>query len=85
MDVNSAIEEVGDIGDVADVESEDEEGRIVKRATVGEIDGVLSAEDYLGCICCNVKVKTNYKVVGESVLKMRRCVKKIMAKVVIIG
>ena len=42
---NCVIEKVNDIGDVAEVESYDGEGGIVKRVVVGEIDGVLSAED----------------------------------------
>lgn len=61
-------------------------GGIAKHAVVGEIDGVLSAEEYLGCIdiCCNAKVKTIDEVVGEctkygSVLKMSKCVKMMVA------
>ena len=77
--VNCVIEKVDDIGEVAEVESEDEEGGIVKWVVGGDIDGVLSAEEYLGCISCNAKVKIVSVAVGEctkcgSVLKDRKSV-----------
>ena len=51
---------------------------------------MLSAEEYLGCISCNAKVKIVSVAVGEctkcgSVLKTNKCMKKMMAKVIISG
>ena len=88
--VNCVIEKVDDIVEVAEVESEDEEGGIVKRVFVGDIDGVLSAEEYLGCISCNAKVNIVSETVSEStkcgsVSKTNKCMKKMMAKVIISG
>ena len=61
---NCVIEKVTDIGDVAEVESDDGEGGIVKRVVVGEIDGVLSAEEYR-CSLCNTRVRNVSDIVGE--------------------
>lgn len=50
MGINCVIEKVDDIKEVAEVELEDEEGGIMNRVVVQEINAVLSAEEYLGCI-----------------------------------
>ena len=89
MGANCIIEEISDIGEVADIDSDCKEGAIMKRVVVGEIDGVLSAEEYPSCIGCNAKVKVVNVVVGECmkcgmVLKMK-CKKMVMAKVVVSG
>lgn len=68
MGVNCAIKEVSNILVMLQMLSlKMKRGGIVKHAVVGEIDGVLSAEEYLGCIdiCYNAKVKTIDEVVGE--------------------
>ena len=90
LGVNCIIEKVDDISEVTENDSDDEDGGIVKRVVVGEIDAVLSAEEYLGCLCCNGKMKNVNEVVGEcpkcgSLVKTMKCMKKMMAKVVISG
>ena len=68
MGVNCAIKEVSNTLVMLQMLSlKMKRGGIAKHAVVGEIDGVLSAEEYLGCIdiCCNAKVKTIDEVVGE--------------------
>ena len=79
------INSVSDIKEVAEMESDSEfeEGAIVKRVVVGEVDGVLCAEEYLSCFSCNAKVKEVNEVVGEC-MKCRSIVK-VMAKVVVGG
>ena len=84
--VNCIVEKVDDIGEVTENDSDDGssgDGGIVKRVVVGDIDAVLSAEEYLGCLCCNGKVKNVNGVVGEcpkcgSLVKTKKCMKKMM-------
>ena len=90
MGANCVIQKMSDIGEVAEVASDCKEGAIVKRVVVGEIDGVLSIEEYPSCIVCNAKVKVVNEVVGECtkcgiVVKTKKCKKMVMAKVVVSG
>ena len=92
MGVNCKVEKVSDIGKVAEVDSDDEEhtGRIVKKVATGEIDGVLSYEEYPSCISCKAKIKPMSEFIGECtkrgmVVKMAKCKNLSMAKVVVSG
>ena len=68
--MNCVLEEVDDIGGVAEVESDDEEGGgVVKKVMVGEIDCVLSCEEYMTCKSC----KAEMKKVNEVVCKCSKC------------
>ena len=49
------VKEIGDIGDVME-EEDDEDGGVVKKVVEGEIDGVLSFDEYCSCISCKGKV-----------------------------
>lgn len=87
MGINCVIEKVDDIKEVVEVELENEEGGIMNRVVVQEINAVLSTEEYLGCIA---KVKTVSECIGKcskcgSVLEMNKCIKEMMAKVIISG
>ena len=71
------IEELdGDIGEVYDESSDS--SSVVKQEVVGEIDSVLSCEEYSSCWMCKGKVKVVNAVVGEcgkchGMVKLSKC------------
>ena len=54
---NCKVVSIDDIGDVVE-ESGDGEGGIASRAVEGEVDGVVSCEEYAGRLVCTAKVKS---------------------------
>ena len=72
-----------DIGYVAEIERGDEDSIVSSRAVEGEIDAVEFCDEYVGCIGCKSKVESsdgNCKKCGM-LMKMRRGVKSVVAKV----
>ena len=76
------------VGEIADVECGDVECCVPCKEVRGEIEGVEYYEEYIGCYNCKAKVCSSDDFVGECskfvmVMKLRRGVKKMAARVII--
>ena len=76
------------VGEIADVECCDVECCVLCKEVRWEIEGVEYYEEYIGCYNCKAKVCSSDDFVGECskcvmVMKLRRGVKKMAARVII--
>ena len=85
----SQIELIDDIGVVAQIDSDDlQERGIVKKVIVGQIDGVLNADQYEACMKCNSKVTIQDDLIAEctkcdTLMRRSRCTTSATAKVLV--
>ena len=86
---NCVIASVEDIGETAAIEEGDlEEKGIVRKVVQGEIDGVMYAEVYEGCIGCSAKVTSKDEVAAKCTkcgmwMKRSKCEKLVTARVIV--
>ena len=69
-------------------EGDDEDGGIVKKVVEGEIDGVLTFDEYFSCMSCKAKVANVNGGVGECsrcgmLMKVGKCKKQGTVKVMV--
>ena len=91
MGGDCTIETVDEISNVAEVEEgELEESGVVRKIVEGEIVGIKSSDEYIGCFSCNAKVKTESNVLGECtkcglLVKMEKSKRLMTAQVTVSG
>ena len=83
---NSTVEVINDIGKV--VEEAADSGMCCGKLVVGEVIGVVSCEEYLGCMSCKAKVGECNEMIGQCgkcgmKQKLSRCSKSCAAKFIV--
>ena len=85
----SQIELIDDIGVTVEIDSDDlQERGIVKKVVLGQIDGVLNADQYEACMKCNSKVNIQDDLIAEctkcdTLMRRSRCTTSATAKVLV--
>lgn len=87
---DSTFTQVEDLGAVQEEHSDDEDSSSTFTTIEGEIDVIVSVDEYTSCRTCKAKVTPANEIIGEctkcgSVMKLAKCTNAATAKVVLEG